>query len=210
MPSRCTSSPPCTGTIGPPFFSCLLHRSGKQGSMQAGMFTVCPPMATHTRIYSMEHFGPPRFLGSPLVPLPCSSRPRSRLTAMPFRQFGVAPAEHTTKAATIAFSRLIHTASALAVYASRFGFPYTGKTRFRWVANPYRVGFEPTGLLWRISSRLRQPIYSNAPGFAWRQCPLHLLSDFRIPTCALRISVLRHLSSVIGSQIPACISANNA
>ena len=47
-------------------------------------------------------------------------------------------------------------------------FPYTGKTRFRWVANPYRVGFEPTGLQWRISSRLPQPIYSNAPGFAWR------------------------------------------
>ena len=34
--------------------------------------------------------------------------------------------------------------------------------------SPYRVGFEPTGLRWRISSRLRQPIYSNAPGFAWR------------------------------------------
>jgi len=97
-------------------------------------------------------------------------RPRSRLTTMPSRQLGVAPARQTTKAATITFSRLIHTASALAVYASSFGFPYTGKTRFRRVANPYRVGFEPTGLLRRISSRLRQPIYSNAPGFAWRHC----------------------------------------
>jgi len=53
-------------------------------------------------------------------------------------------------------------------------FPCTGKTRFRWGANPYRVGFEPTGLLWRISSRLRQPIYPNAPGFAWRHRPLVL------------------------------------
>jgi hypothetical protein len=95
-------------------------------------------------------------------------RPRSRLAAMPSRRLGFAPAGQTTKAATITISRLIHTASALAVYASRFGFPYTGKTRFRWVANPFRVGFEPTGLLRRISSRLRQPIYSNAPGFAWR------------------------------------------
>jgi hypothetical protein len=25
-------------------------------------------------------------------------------------------------------------------------FPYTGKTRFRWVASPYRMGFEPIGL----------------------------------------------------------------
>lgn len=31
---------------------------------------------------------------------------------------------------------LIHTALALALYASSFGFPYTGKTRFRWVASP--------------------------------------------------------------------------
>lgn len=99
-------------------------------------------------------------------------RPRSRLTAMPSRQLDVAPAGRTTKAATITISRLIHTALALAVYASRFGFPYTGKTRFRRVANPYRVGFEPTGLHRRISSRLRQPIYSNAPGFAWRHRPL--------------------------------------
>ncbi len=99
-------------------------------------------------------------------------RPRPRLTTMPSRQLGVAPARQTTKAATITISRLIHTASALAVYASRFGFPYTGKTRFRRVANPYRVGFEPTGLHRRISSRLRQPIYSNAPGFAWRHCLL--------------------------------------
>lgn len=136
----------------------------------------------------MEHFGPPRFLGSPLVPLPCSNRPRSRLTAMPSRQLGVAPAGQTTKAATITISRLIHTASALAVYASRFGFPYTGKTRFRRVATPYRVGFEPTGLLRRISSRLRQPIYSNAPGFAWRHCPLS--------------SVFCHLPSVLYSPCP--------
>jgi hypothetical protein len=60
-------------------------------------------------------------------------------------------------------------ASVLAVYASSFGFPYTGKTRFRWVANPYRMGFEPTGLRWRISSTaFILHIYPNAPGFAWR------------------------------------------
>ena len=51
------------------------------------------------------------------------SRPRPRPTAWPYRQPGVAPASQTTKAATISISGLVHTASALAVYASRFGFP---------------------------------------------------------------------------------------
>lgn len=37
-------------------------------------------------------------------------------------------------------SRLNHTAFALAVYASCRGFPTTSKTRFRLVANLYRVG----------------------------------------------------------------------
>ena len=95
----------------------------------------------------MEHYGPPRFLGSPLVPLPRSQTPAAPALLCLFPQSGVAPATQTTKAAAFnRFSRLHHTASALAVYASRFGFPYTGKTRFRWVASPYRMGFEPIGL----------------------------------------------------------------
>ena len=81
-------------------------------------------------------------------------RPRPRLTALPFRQFGVAPAGQTTKAATITISRLNHTASALAVYASRCGFPALarlasggGLTLTGWDSNPldsygeFQVGF---------------------------------------------------------------------
>ena len=101
---------------------------------------------------AVEQYGSPRFLESPLVPLPCSWDPGRASFALPSQQRGVAPADTTTKAATIStISGLIHTASVLAVYASSFGFPYTGKTRFRWVASPFRVGFEPTGLYWRIS-----------------------------------------------------------
>ena len=81
-------------------------------------------------------------------------RPRPRLTALPFWQFGVAPAEQTTKAATITISRLNHTALPLAVYASSFGFPALarlasggGLTLTGWVSNPldsygeFQVGF---------------------------------------------------------------------
>ena len=115
-------------------------------------------MATQSQFTPMEQFGSPRFLGSPLVPLPCSRDQGRASRAMPSQHRGFAPAIETTKATAIyRFSRLNHTASVLAVYASSFGFPYTGKTRFRRVANPYRVGFEPTGLLRRISKRLHSP-----------------------------------------------------
>jgi hypothetical protein len=90
------------------------------------------------------------------------------------------PLAQNTKAAAIAISGLIHMASALAVYASSFGFPYTGKTRFRWVASPFRVGFEPTGLYWRISKRLLHRL-SQRP----RLClaPLHFALPGRTGGC---------------------------
>jgi hypothetical protein len=112
------------------------------------------PMVSRASFYTMEQRGAPRFLGSPSHAFALLKRPRPRRSAMPLRQSGVAPADQTAKAATISISRLIHTASAFAVYASKLQFPYTGKTRFRRVANPYRVGLKPTGLQWRISSRL--------------------------------------------------------
>lgn len=90
--------------------------------------------ATLYRNLPMEQFGPPRFLGSPLAPLPRSRDPGRVTFATVIRLSDVAPARQTTKAtATSTISGLIHTASVPAVYASRFGFPYTGKTRFRWV-----------------------------------------------------------------------------
>jgi len=95
----------------------------------------------------VEQYGSPRFLGSPLVPLPCSRTPAAPALLCHSRNQVLPPLRKTTKATAFTkFSRLHHTASALAVYASSFGFPYTGKTRFRWVANPCRMGFEPIGL----------------------------------------------------------------
>ena len=59
-------------------------------------------------------------------------------------------------------SRLITTAYTLAVYASQRGVtPTSRKTRFRWVANPCRVGLGPTG--------------STTKGF--RFCLLHVPSS---------------------------------
>src|SRR3954470_6393356 len=57
------------------------------------------------------------------------------------------PSAHpTTSAPRYSLSRLVTTACTLAVYASWLEDSLVPrKTRFRWVANPCRVGFGPTG-----------------------------------------------------------------
>src|SRR4029079_3521494 len=90
--------------------------------------------------------GSPRFLGDPLVYMPWADTPED-----PRRQANTAPrmlpsVHPTTSAPRFSLSRLITTACTLAVYASkRRVTPTRRKTRFRWVANPCRVGFGPTG-----------------------------------------------------------------
>jgi hypothetical protein len=66
----------------------------------------------------------------------------------PLRRFDAAPAAMTTKAPTLIFiSRLNHTASAPAPYASCRHHCRLRNVRFRLVASLYRVGFSPTGSL---------------------------------------------------------------
>ena len=154
MPSSRSSFPSFGSTTCPSLYSYLRDRSRGKGSIQARMFSDPYLMANHLCHFSqVEHFGSPRFLGSPLMPLLCSIDPGHATLPLPTRPDDIAPANQTTKATAIkSISGLIHIASALAVYASRFGFPYTGKTRFRLGGSPYRAGFEPAGLLLRISN----------------------------------------------------------
>ena len=147
------------------------------------------------QILAVEQFGSPRFLGSPSVPLPCSKRPRPRLPchASPARRCCPRRIDHEGRSNPI-ISGLIHTASVLAVYASSFGFPYTGKTRFRRVASPYRVGFEPTGLHRRISSSVLTtiPTPQASPGATMPHALCLLKSAFRNPK-----STISNLQSTI-------------
>ena len=62
-------------------------------------------------------------------------------------------------------SRLNHTASALAVYASCRGFPSTSKTRFRLVANLYRVGLVTHRVILKGFVNIGA-CYSPLPGFS--------------------------------------------
>jgi hypothetical protein len=91
----------------------------------------------------------------------------------------ILPSVHpTTSAPRCGLSRLVTTACTLAVYASWRGLLLPPrKTRFRWVANPCRVGFGPTGsttkgfgfcLLHVPSSLPRLRLAQGAsPGKAW-------------------------------------------
>lgn len=89
----------------------------------------------------------------PLVHLPCSQTPvgppRQAMAAFrccPRQQDGK-DSSHTV------LSRLYHTAFALAVYASCRPFERRRKTRFRWVANPCRMGFlMPIEFVRRVSA----------------------------------------------------------
>ena len=63
-----------------------------------------------------------RSWGTPIVLLPCSPTPVGP-THQAMRCVGAAPAVSTTKAPAFVLSRLNHTASALAVYASQAGLP---------------------------------------------------------------------------------------
>ena len=86
--------------------------------------------------------GSPRFLGSLHFRSATLLDPGRASLPGPLRQFRTAPDKTTTKApSTLAFSRLSHAASRLAVYASSPSLPPAGKTRFRLVASLYRVGF---------------------------------------------------------------------
>ncbi len=82
------------------------------------------PHRNHLRpSFQVEPVSSPRFLGNPYIHLPCSWTPAVP-TCQALRRVGAAPAIATTKAsASILLSRLDHTASVLAVYASRFGHP---------------------------------------------------------------------------------------
>jgi len=165
------------GTTGLPLYSSLLFSSREWDLNRPG---CCgSPLVTINQILAVEQFGSPRSWRVLLCLCPAHETPATPLLPA-ISAKGVAPLAQNTKAAAIAISGLIHMASALAVYASSFGFPYTGKTRFRWVASPFRVGFEPTGLYWRISKRLLHRL-SNAPGFGL--APLHFASA--LCPCAL-------------------------
>jgi len=104
--------------------------------------------------------------------------PRGTPDARPLRHRGDSfPLVPRCRLPDLNLSRLITTACALAVYASQQRVtPAPRKSRFRWVANPCRVGFDLRGPLRRVSGSVYCIFLPPFPGLAWRKAPLGLLS----------------------------------
>ena len=95
---------------------------------------------------TVETPGSPTFLGNPNCAFALLSDPGGTERIRPLQCAGTAPVLTTTKAPTLQLSRLNHTASALAVYASQWRVtPPPRKTRFRPLAKLFRTGFFPQG-----------------------------------------------------------------
>ena len=94
-------------------------------------------------------------------------RPRSGRRARPLRHLGTAPVCVTTKApAVLELSRLNHTASTVAAYASRLGHPARARLASGcWPALPGGIGY-PQGHYRRFPSATSS--HPPSPGLAWR------------------------------------------
>ena len=148
----------------------IVRRSSPRATLTCRMPCVRSDRAGHPRgrpgdstaawlpgpLSRQETTGPPRFLGSPLVPLPCSKDPgRAALTtATEQKRSRPRYIQHEGRSINHLFEVGSHSFGTRCL-RFQLRFPYTGKTRFRSGSSPYRVGFEPTGLQRRISIRLR-------------------------------------------------------
>ena len=99
-------------------------------------------------IRSRRSQGSPRFLGNPLVCMPCSHDPGGTLDARPIRRGGCclpfSPRRRLPDIQSLG-AQLPRPAHSLSTLRSA-GCPLAPrKTRFRWGATLYRVGFGPTG-----------------------------------------------------------------
>ena len=107
-----------------------------------------------------DAFGSPKFPANPSCICPVL-RLRPDLHARLSRRFGVVLAQQEGEdPSDSSLSKLNHTAFALAVYASCRPLGRRRKTRFRWLAKPFRVGFLiPTEFVRRVSA-----VASSLPG----------------------------------------------
>jgi hypothetical protein len=110
----------------------------------------------------------------PPVHLPCSPTPVGPTPPGHNGDASAAPADSKTRAPTRKLSRLNHTASALAVYASPGLLPPPTQDSLRLPARLYRTGFEPAGSYERFLSvypTSLSPFSSTAclAGLSWRK-----------------------------------------
>ncbi len=137
----------------------------------------------------METAGSPTFLGNPLCSCP-ALRPRQDRRIRPTRCVDAAPAMSTAKAPAWQLSRLNHTASALAVYASQAGSPrhHARLASGCWPSSSGRDCL-PAGFQQKVSrcilhlSLLFQVLVARTSLIVFfRGAPISVMSPFPVPT----------------------------
>ena len=114
----------------------------------------------------METTGPPKFLGNPDVPSPCSSTPAGPTLPGHTKRRRGPRSDPRRGLPREVISGLNHTASALAVYASPVGRPRGRKTRFWLLARLYQAGLVTR----RIPTKgFRVRGSSSFPRLSWRK-----------------------------------------
>jgi hypothetical protein len=153
------------------------------------------------RDVAVETTGSPAFPGNPMCSCPVL-RPRRDRCIWPSRGAGAAPAASTAKAPTTRLSRLHHTASTLAVYASQDGLLHH-HARFASGCRPSstRRDWLPAGFLRKVSNsrHVRLPPFPNlvAQGLAALCCSSRL-SPF--PRSTPRTIQLVEVAGAMGSS----------
>src|SRR5688572_6437094 len=145
-------------------------RSSSRGNRRADarvLFNRCHPLALRCLVPRTPSVLPSS-LRTPRASALLSDSGRAS-TPGSCQRFGVALAQDEVEGPSDpGLSKLNHTAFALAVYASCRPLGRRRKTRFRWLAKPFRVGFFiPTEFVWRVSA-----VASPLPGFILARRPL--------------------------------------
>ena len=126
---------------------CSYLLSDPSGQVATGPGSAAVRTVSRTLFYPWNSPGLPGSWGVLSYLCPAHKTPAAPYCHCQSRQYNFAPERRTTKATAIMmFSRLIHTASVPAVYASSFGFPTLARLASGRVAVPYRMGFEPIRL----------------------------------------------------------------
>ena len=151
--------------------------------------------------------GLPGSWGTPVRACP-ALRPRRDLGARPIRRSGVAFRVLRTSAPAMQSFRGSITRPARSLSTLRSGgYPTPRKTRFRWVAYPFRTGFSPAGLLTPFHAKLRLTIPGDQAFLAHQEPSAPLLRQTLEPVEHKGLKVITQVRFVRWHPCPSTSTA---
>ena len=185
MPSRRASLPSLDGTIGLPLCSYLLYISRKVGYVQARMLFQWPPIchsSTDGALWVSQVPGKSYRTFALLI----DPGRAGYATAISAHRFCPRSSEYEGRNCIQYFEADSHGFSTLCL-RFRLRLSLHRQDSIPAGGSPYRVGFEPTGLLQLISSAALSPPIPKLQAYSWRHtAPCFLLSSLHSLLCLSR------------------------